>query len=601
MKKLILLGTAFCLMPNFVNGQLLGYNWADQFSPTTAVTSGGDCVTYAGQQVFSAGRFNGTVDFNPTAGVANLTAVGSQDMYVSSLNVGNGFNWVKQVGGPGGALEIPRHMIVIGPDLYVVGTYTGATDFDLTAVGGSPAFGGEDIFIARYNGATGALVWVVNVGSPGNDQAFGVTADNAGNLVVVGYCSTGIDFDPSGGVTTMIVMGGDVDGFIVRYTTAGALVPGSLKQIGSPTVFTGNETVANVRVNAAGETYVCGTYITNLCDFDPGAGVQTRPAGGNRDGFVAKYDAAGNYVWVTVFGGGDLDAAQDLAIDGNSVYVASGFKSASITSNPAGFVHPNTAAGTFDIAVSSLNAFSGAILWSQSFGSAGDDQALSIELDGPTNIYVGGTFSNTVDFEPSFATGLVTSNGSSDFFLTRFRLTGLFRDAVSVGGTGSEILSEIHADVSGRRLYATGTFQNTADFDPSAVIVNRTAPFMAVSNAFLAQYNYSLVPLMVLNDDAEAVPTESVLVETVLGTEMATEVELKYYPNPTNGMIYLENMSEGALVEMYSMDGSLAGSWTALSTERLTLDLSELTNGIYMIQVKNTDGSVATGKVILQH
>ena len=169
---------------------------------------------------------------------------------------------------------------------------------------------------------------------------------------------------------------------------------------------------------------------------------------------------------------------------------------------------------------------------------------------------------------------------------------------MSGGGPNVDGVSEIFADIAPQRLFVTGSFQNTADFNPSGV-ANLTAPFTS-SNAYLAYYRYTPVPTIMLNDDVEAIPTEAELAHSELGIETATAVALKYYPNPTTGMMYLENMSEGALVEMYSMDGSLAGSWISVSTERLTLDLSDLNNGIYMIQVKNADGSVSNGKVILQ-
>jgi len=49
--------------------------------------------------VYTAGYFYGTADFDPGAGTFNLTSAGGQDIFISKLDASGNFVWAKSMGG----------------------------------------------------------------------------------------------------------------------------------------------------------------------------------------------------------------------------------------------------------------------------------------------------------------------------------------------------------------------------------------------------------------------------------------------------------------------------------------------------------------------
>lgn len=80
----------------------------------------------------------------------------------------------------------------------------------------------------------------------------------------------------------------------------------------------------------------------------------------------------------------------------------------------------------------------------------------------------------------------------------------------------------------------------------------------------------------------------------VAGTEDISN-ELRIYPNPSDGLIYLDT-KDAKQIEIYSLQGSLI-----LRTSKKSIDLSDYPAGIYQVIVKNDKGViVGREKLILQ-
>src|SRR5206468_2219017 len=95
-----------------------------------------------------------------------------------------------------------------------------------------------------------------------------------------------------------------------------------------------------------------------------------------------------------------------------------------------------------------------------------------IAVDGSGNVYVTGTFTGTVDFDPSpGGTTNLTSAGSgvkTDAFVVKLNATtGALVWAKQIGGASAGFVVSGNAVDGTGNVYVTGQFNGTADFDPS--------------------------------------------------------------------------------------------------------------------------------------
>jgi hypothetical protein len=116
--------------------------WTDQLAPPPGATTGsahsGDLTVDTFGGVYTTGSFTGTVDFDPGAATAPLTAT-TTDTYVSKLNADGSYAWAKRMGAPPGSTKPSDNKTVgiSGVDLawdatsgavFVTGRYSGVFD-----------------------------------------------------------------------------------------------------------------------------------------------------------------------------------------------------------------------------------------------------------------------------------------------------------------------------------------------------------------------------------------------------------------------------------------------------------------------------------------
>lgn len=313
--------------------------WTRMLGATESAT--GFAVTVdASDNVIIAGQVQGTL--TPTS------YGGGYDSFVSKYDSSGAEQWTRQAApyANDGALALTTDA---SGNIFIAGHTSGAIDINATHSGGT------DGYITRLD-SSGTAVWSTQFGGTGDDLATAIevdasgnvfiTAENGGNAVVRKYSddgsaatltyetdlgalnsgdtATGLTLDGSGGVyvsgnttnaalngTIVTAHAGGTDGFVTKLTDAGASASIDFTTyIGD----TGDDTVNDIAVNAAGDIFVTGGTATAL---DGGGDAASQ------DFYARKLDSAGATVWTQQYRSTYSQTGNSIVIDDDGTDVLS--------------------------------------------------------------------------------------------------------------------------------------------------------------------------------------------------------------------------------------------------------------------------------------
>lgn len=237
----------------------------------------------------------------------------------------------------------------------------------------------------------------------------------------------------------------------------------------------GSDAASGVAVDSAGNAFVVG-HFSGTATF----GATQLTNAGARDGFLAKFSAAGQMLWVRGLGGPGFDAVNAVALDtGGNCYLVGNYEGVATIGSIS---LTNSRASSFsDVFVAKFDT-SGATVWVRSLGvTAYSDLGNAVALDGAGNVFVAGqsTF-------PSFAGVALTNHGR--VFLAKYDNNGTPQWARKAGGSGGagqfDTATALAADAAGN-VYLAGAFSSpTANFDGSLALANEGG-----QDAFLARFD----------------------------------------------------------------------------------------------------------------
>jgi uncharacterized protein (DUF2249 family) len=468
------------------------FQWVDVFAGDPEDEPG---LTLDGDDnLWVVGCFDDTIDVDPGPGVVTLTSAGQSDAFLLKLNPSGEFLWAGQIGGPerdclhrvavdesghvhaagifrstadldpgpgvfeltavssdafivkvapsgafvwarqmeGDGSAIHRDIAVDADKVYTIGKFTGTADFD-------PGPGVFELTVQGFNqfvwalDSAGDFAWAFAIApASASTSPEGIAVRN-GVVHVTGDFSGDVDFDPGPG--TAILEGGCFDVFVMALTTEAELLwarATETEPCGGDVPFGAKP--KDVAVGPGGDVYTVGLYSWKT-DFDPGPGQSLLDSGLSdvRQGFVWKLDADGNFVWVRELKSHDpFSSERDV-----------------------------TAAATND---------SGAI-------------------------HVAGSFTGTMDFDPSTAENELTAD-IRDAFLVKLAADGTFRWAGALSGG---ITRAWDLDVSDTAVHACGLFEGEVDFDPG--------PRQVIRASDEVEEDFYVVTLNPLADDVPALHT----------------------------------------------------------------------------------------------
>lgn len=246
------------------------------------------CEADSDGTVYVAGRFAGTVDFDPTGGVDNHSATGGDDLFLSKLSATGAYQWARTWEGNthwnvGSGLTIDD-----SGNVYFAGQFEDSVDFDPgTGTDWHTSNGDDDAFLSKFS-SIGDFIWARTWGGIGSDAGNQVAWDGDENLYVTGYFRDTVDFDPGLVDVDNHTSNGGSDVYLSKFDDTGdfmwALTWGG----------TGGDNGNGVDACPFGPIYVTGGF-NGTVDFDPGPGVLELTSVGTSDVFLSKILPTGSW------------------------------------------------------------------------------------------------------------------------------------------------------------------------------------------------------------------------------------------------------------------------------------------------------------------
>lgn len=179
--------------------------WVAHVNGAVGSNIANDITIDAANNVLATGYFQGTQDFDPGAGVFNLTPFGGIDIFVLKLNSSGNFVWAKSMGGNSGDQGKSISVSASG-EVYTTGYYGLSGDFDPgPGVATLTCAGGTGVFISKLD-ASGNFVLVNGFGD-GSSSGNGIVVTNWYDIYSTGHFNSVTDFDPNAGTFTLTPVG----------------------------------------------------------------------------------------------------------------------------------------------------------------------------------------------------------------------------------------------------------------------------------------------------------------------------------------------------------------------------------------------------------
>lgn len=392
---------------------------------------------------------------------------GADNAYIAKFNSAGARQWGTYYGGP--VREFGFNIAIdVNGNSYLCGQSLGSPGNIISTPGShQPVFGGTgDAWVVKFN-SNGIRQWGTFYGDTGLEAGYGVAADAAGNVYLVGKT----DAPTTNVISTSGVhqqnFGGVEDGFIVKFNSAG------VRQWGTYYGGTGTDVARNVHVDAAGNIFVVGWTDNSVPNVIGTAGAhQNVYGGGGYDAFMVKFSPSGTRLWGTHFGGNDVDLAYDCETDllGN-IYMSG--KTASTNSIATVGSHQLTnGGGTHDAFLVSFNSSTGVRNWATYYGGSGDEESWGcsvhksghIMMTGHTGTSGGTVIATPGSHKPTYGGGMW------DAFAAQFdpSTNGTRTWGSYFGGTADDVGYGCSSD-NAYHFYMTGSTFSTPGTDIASV------------------------------------------------------------------------------------------------------------------------------------
>ncbi len=330
----------------------------------------------------------------------------------------------------------------------------------------------KSVFIPQFASAQNSRVWATYYGGSEADEGYSVTRDAFGNVYLAGTTASLSGIALGGFQDTLY---GKTDAFLVKFDAAGNRLWAT---------YYGGDTNTNngtgVATDASGNVYLAGT--TSCYTRIASGGFQDTLAG-SQNAFLVKFDANGNRMWATYYGGTTNTYGNAIATDASGNVYLAGTTSDTLGIASGGF-HNSFGGGISDAFLVKFNT-NGNRLWATYYGGADEDLGFSVASDATGNVYLAGTTHSSDSIASGGFQDTLDINGG-DAFLVKFDSNGDRLWATYYGKTTNiEAPNGVGTDASGN-VFLTG---NTTSSSGIALAGFQNTFGGGSNDAFLVKFN----------------------------------------------------------------------------------------------------------------
>ncbi len=523
----------------------------------------------ASGNIYIAGSFEGTVDFNTGDETRALTSSGNSDIFFAKYDTDGNYLIAHRIGGTGTDRATSLCLDPTG-NLYLAGSFAGNVDFDPGANTQSlSSRGNTDGFFAKYS-SNGNYLMAKQIGGTGTDEISRLNTDGV-TIYTTGIFSETANFGTEADQNHTST--GETDIFIAKYDA----YTGEFKKMITAGGSGMNQPNA-ITLDADRNIYITGSSTGDI-NFNetPLTGI------GEADIFMAKYNHELELRFAHLIGSTGTDEGKGIAIDGfKNIYLVGTFNG-QVDFDPGSGTQTLTSQGT-DIFLAKYT-HDGNYQFAYRLGGSGQDDVRSIMLDEASTIYLTGGFEGTSSFSLGGNTTPLSASAQADAFIVKYTQTRVLSSiepmeniSVPVGTAFDDLELPLIAVVT----YNDGNTQELAvTFAEGNYNGNEAGVYTLAGTITL--------PPGVTNPN-NLNPTVQVTVGTPTSSPLPLHASLSVYPNPSRGMFTID-VKEEAQVRILDMRGQVVLTNHIAGTTQL--DISSKSRGLYIVQVTTTKGQSA--------
>lgn len=369
----------------------IGSTYMDQ-AKSIHINSSGDVIV--------TGNFAYTVDFDPSENTTTLTSNGIQDGFLLKLSNSGDFIWVKKISYNDDD-EISYAVSDVDGNIYVTGFAEFLVSFE-------PEFINDRCFLQKRDSA-GNILWNRWVYNNGIGSSRGVELRLISDkLYLSGGFSGTIYLNTDSPVDSYSSNGGSNDIFIMKFDT-------SANQLWAKAMGGYYEDyLKDFEVDEAGDIYLTGEFGMTV-DFDPGESEFILTSAGNRDIFILKLTALGEFSWVKRIGAIEGQNVTDISILENNQFLLTGAFTQTVDFDPGDGIEERTA-DFVDLYIASFT-MPGEFQWVRTMGGPDYQQTYDCLLLNSGNMLLANSISGSADIDPGSEIHEITSLGYSDIVI----------------------------------------------------------------------------------------------------------------------------------------------------------------------------------------